>query len=151
MARRNGDNPAVQDRDLRVSEWITPILPTRRGTIIKEELIAEAVKYAAANGLSDDPFFQGERERLGVYIEHNWTRIRKAAWRDGRCYGARFDKAGKMVGIGWLNDGDHLRLQEWACARIEAEAESQNDDAQLAPLRVAKVNVSLSLPRSRSA
>lgn len=152
MARRNGDNPAVQDRDLRVSEWVSACLPnTRQTPVPRVEAIEQTVKYAAANGLAEDSFFQGDRDRLRVYLEHNWTRIRKAAWRDGRFYGGATDKSGKWLGVRRLNAGDIFRYAEHRCASIEAQAESQNEDADLARgvAKVPRANLSIALPRGR--
>jgi len=147
-----GARAAVHDRDLRVGAYLDAVADGPRGRIIpKAELIASAAKYAASNGLADDSFFQGDRERLEVYLTRNFPRIRKALWADARFLCPAFDKSGRMIGYRRENAAGLTRFAEWACKVLEAAAESQHEDADLAKgvARLPKATLAISLPRPR--
>jgi hypothetical protein len=77
MAKRKqhlseGRRAAVHERDLRVSEHVSAVVVgTRDEPVPKQKVIDKAVRHSANNGLAEDPFFQGDQDRLRVYLNAN--------------------------------------------------------------------------------
>jgi hypothetical protein len=86
---------------------------------------------------------------LEIYLTHNFSRVRKALWADGRFLCPAFDTRGRMLGYRRENAAGLIRFAEWSCKVLEAAAESQHEDADLARgvVRLPRANISLSLPR----
>ncbi len=112
-----------------------------------EQVFEDAVDVAVVNGLSEQPFFKGNRQRFHAFLLNNKSRIRLALAEE---LGTHVEFGHGIPGVRKAGKRGIMRTAEWEQRVVSATADAYNRTAQCAEgfVEIPRMQLRLSLPRA---
>lgn len=134
------------ERVIYAAECVDAALPRARDEPVPwEEVFQDAVDVAVVNGLSEHPYFKGDRERFHTYLLNNKSRIHRAL---GEELGTQVALGYGIHGVRRAGKDGIRRTAKWEQSVVTATAAAYNRTVQCAEgvVDLPRMQLRLSLP-----
>ncbi len=142
---REAHRAKIYERVIYAAECVDAALPRALDRPLPwERVFEDAVEVARWNGLSEQPYFKGDRQRFHTFLLNNKSKIRLALAEE---LGTNVE-FGTLLGVRKAGKRGIMRTAKWERRVIEATTEAYNRTAECAEgfVHVPRMQIHMSLP-----